>query len=508
MAQNSIRIIQTYNIMILLSSIWLFALAALSIPVAIHLWNIKKGKTLKVGSISLITVSSQKKSRSLKLNDLLLLLLRCLLLALVAFYLAMPIWQRRHSPTVKGWMLIPKEELKEVSQKFKPAIDSLSKAGYEFHYFNKGFQKADLSKALTDTTNYKNTDAAYLGLLQHLDGQVPSSLPVHLFTSDHVNHFTGAKPQIAFALHWQTYIPADSTSTWVEKAWLTNNNDIQIVEGKARPSGIIYTERTIRSADQQTPFVVHTENGKMSVGLKNSNETVVVDTSTWRFAIYADKNSPDAGYVKAALQSIIQFTRHKATIQQYADAAQVPQHQSWVFWLSAKPADQQLNCDNLFAYENGKLKNAGTWISDASSSEQKINLYSSVSAAPNIAYPIWRDGYGDPVLNLQKQEQSNSYHFYSRFDPAWSDLVWSDSFPKMLLKLIAGQSSQPAGKHDRRVMDAKQIMPPVRNEARVATKVIERTDLSHYLWLLLILTFAAERWIAHNKSPKQIAQNG
>ena len=56
-------------------------------------------------------------------------------------------------------------------------------------------------------------------------------------------------------------------------------------------------------------------------------------------------------------------------------------------------------------------------------------------------FPIWRDGFGDPVLSLEKQEQSNLYHFYSRFDPAWSDLVWSDDFPKMLLKLIVATQS-------------------------------------------------------------------
>jgi len=494
--------------MIFLNSIWLFALAALSIPIAIHLWNIKRGKTLKVGSISLITISSQKKSRSLKLNDLLLLLLRCLLLTLVAFILAAPLWQRHNLSTVKGWVLIPKEDLKESHQKFKSTIDSLNKAGYEFHYFNKGFEKTDFSKALADTTIYKNTNISYWSLAQQLDGQVPPTLPVHLFTSNNANHFTGKKPEISLALYWQSYTPADSTSTWVEKAWLTNNNELQIVEGNSKSSSTFYTEHTIRSGDQQTPFVVHTENGKLSVGLKNSNESVVVDTSIWRFAIYADKNSPDAGYVKASLASIVQFTKHRAAIKQYADSGQIPQHQNCVFWLSAKPVNQQLNCDNIFAYENGKVKNTYSWINGESSSKQKINLYRSIATAHSNEYPIWKGGFGEPVLSLQKRGQTNNYHFYSRFDPAWSDLVWSDSFPKMLMELIVGQPAEPDRKYDRRVMDAKQIMPAINSEAHVSNKIVERTDLSHYLWLLLVLIFGAERWLAHNKSLKQIVQNG
>ena len=138
--------------MIFLHPIWFFALAAIGIPLAIHLWNIRKGKTLKVGSIALINAASQKRSLSRRLNDRLLLLLRCLLLILLAFVLSMPLWNRNNNLSkTKGWILIPRENIKETYQKFKPKVDSLIKAGFELHYFNKAFAKADFSKALSDT---------------------------------------------------------------------------------------------------------------------------------------------------------------------------------------------------------------------------------------------------------------------------------------------------------------------------------------------------------------------
>src|SRR5476651_1205398 len=105
--------------MLLVSPIWLFALAAIGIPVIIHLWNIRQGKTLKVGSIALFTQSSPKSSRSFKLMDVLLLLLRCLLLILLAILLAMPLWQQHLQNTkAKGWLLIPKEHLTQAYQHF------------------------------------------------------------------------------------------------------------------------------------------------------------------------------------------------------------------------------------------------------------------------------------------------------------------------------------------------------------------------------------------------------
>jgi hypothetical protein len=494
--------------MILLNSIWLFALAALSIPVAIHLWNIKRGKTLKVGSISLITAASQN-SRSLKLHDLLLLLLRCLLLALVAFVLAMPLWQRYvNTSQIKGWVLVPKESLKETYQKFKPEIDSLNKAGYEFHYFNKGFEKTDLNKILSDTTSFKyNSNTSYWTLVQQLGGQIPSSLPVYLFTPNWASYFKGERPEVALNLHWQSYTPVDSTSSWVAKAWLANKNDIHVVEDNSKPTGTFYTDYTVQPGNSRDmPFVVHTDNGKLTVSLKNAN-SIAVDTSVWRFAIYADRDSPDAGYVKAALESVIQFTKHKAVIKQYADAGQIPAHQSWIFWLSDKPIGKQLvqNYDNLFTYESGKVKDVNSWINDGSESlsKSKIGLYKSIIPTQSSGQAIWYDGFGTSVLSLEKQQQTSMYHFYSRFDPSWSDLVWSNDFPKWMLKLIVNPTKLDE-KYDRRVIEAKQLMPIINNEDHTtAGKIIEQTDLTHYFWLLLVAVFVIERWLAHRSTDKK-----
>ncbi|MBS1519387.1 MAG: BatA domain-containing protein [Bacteroidetes bacterium] len=494
--------------MIFLNPIWFFALAAISIPVAIHLWNIRKGKTLKVGSIALITAASQKKTVSRRLSDILLLLLRCLLLILIAFILAIPLWNRsNYSSKTKRWVLIPKESVKEAYQKFKPKIDSFNKAGFEFHYFDKGFAKGDFNKALADTAHYSNSDASYWTLIQQLSGQIPSSLPVYVFTSNNTTHFTGEKPQVSLNLHWQTYTPSDSISRWIQKAWLTNNGDIEVMQGNSNPTGTSYKNYSLRSGDQSTKFSVHSDNGKLSVGLKNSNQQIPVDTSTWRFSIYADKNSPDAGYLKAALQSIIQFTKHKAVVKQYTDESQIPSQQSWLFWLSLKPINKQVQSDNLFVYESGKVGHTNSWV-EAEVPDKKIELYKSI-ATKDKSFPIWKDGFGNPVLSFENQSGKNLYHFYSRFDPSWSDLVWSDEFPKMILELIVGPATEPDFKHDKRILSDQQIMPVITNEPRASVeKVRDRIDLSRYIWLLLALTFFAERWLAHRNSSNTILNNG
>ena len=494
--------------MIFLHPIWFFALAAIGIPLAIHLWNIRKGKTLKVGSIALINAASQKRSLSRRLNDRLLLLLRCLLLILLAFVLSMPLWNRNNNLSkTKGWILIPRENIKETYQKFKPKVDSLIKAGFELHYFNKAFAKADFSKALSDTAHNYNSAASYWTLIQQLNGQVPQSLPIYICTSNNAYHFTGEKPEVSLNLHWQTYTPVDSASRWIAKAWLTNNGDIEILEGGSNPYGVAYKNYSIRSGDQSTNIAVHSENGKLSVGLKSSNESEPVDTSSWRFSIYANKGSPDAGYLKAALQSVIQFAKHKAVVKQYADESQIPPQQNWLFWLSIKPISKQLQYDNLFNYENGKISRSNSWI-EAGASDPKVALYKTISAGDK-SFAVWEDGFGNPVLSSENQLGKNRYHFYSRFDPAWNDLVWSDEFPKMLLKLIVGTATEPDAKYDKRTLSDQQIMPVNTNEhATSVGKVTDHVDLSHYIWLLLALIFFTERWLAHKNKSKPIMQNG
>lgn len=460
-----------------------------------------------MGSITLIAAASQKRSLSRRLNDVLLLLLRCLLSMLLVFILAMPVWLRNsNSSKTKGWILIPKESVKEVYQKFKPKIGSFSKAGFEFHYFDKGFPKADINKALSDTTHYHNTDASYWTLIRQLNGQIASSLPVYVFTSNNAIHFTGEKPEVSLNLHWQTYTSADSVNRWIAKTWMTNTGDIEAIEGNSNPTGTFYKNYAIRSGDQSTSYAVHSDNGKLAVELKNSNERTAVDTSTSRFAIYADKNGPDAGYLKAALQSVVQFTRHKTVIKQYNESGQIPSKQNWLFWLSTRPVSKQLQYDNLFVYENGKIGHSDSWI-EAPASDQKIELYRSL-AANEKGLAIWKDGFGKPVLSSESQSGKNLYHFYSRFDPAWSDLVWSDEFPKMLLKLIIG-TTQPDTKNDKRILSDPQIMPVITNEHTVlVTKAADHIDMSRYAWLLLALTFFAERWLAHSNTSKPLLKNG
>lgn len=494
-----------------LNPIWLFAIAALSIPVIIHLWNIKPGKTLKVGSITLMTAAAQKSSRSFKLNDVLLFLMRCLLLALLAFLLAMPVWQQYLSAAkTKGWLLIPKESIKEGHNKFKPTIDSLTKAGYEFHYFNKGFTKADLKQVLTDSAAQTKAEPAnYWSLIAQLNNQLPAAMPVYLFTSNQARHFAGNRPSIASNIHWQTYTPADSVNTWIESAWFTNTNAIKVVEGNSKPSGTYFTNYNIQSGGgANAAFTVNINNGKPEISLKNGGQRAIpIDTNSLRIAIFTDKHSTDATYLKAALEAVSNFSGRKTSIKQYNDAGQIPAGQNWIFWLSEKPVDVNSlkKTINILNYEPGQVNSMASWIKtngafSVTGQQRFPALYKLVKGEVANSQPIWLDGYGNTVLDIQQNQHTTSYHFYSRFNPSWNELVWSDGFPKLLLKLMTGENNdEQIVQHDRRVMDQQQLMPDVIPSVKNLDghKITIQTDLTHYFWLALVFVFFIERWLAH-----------
>ncbi|NCD71469.1 BatA domain-containing protein [Mucilaginibacter agri] len=505
-----------------LNPIWFFAAAAMLIPVLIHLWNIRPGKVLKVGSTSLITAASRRSSRSFNLLDILLLLLRCLLLLLLAILLTAPIWQKHVTlAKAKGWVLLPRENFSEGYQHYKTSIDSLTKQGYEFHYFNTDFPKVDLTKLLAETKDLKTIDSvsaqpsSYWDILKQLDNRTPSNLPVYLYTTNSANRFVGDKPQAALNLHWQTFTPADSVTTWVHNAWFNSNNTIRVVEGNSKPSGTTYNYTDIQADKGNSQFTVNVNNGRPEISLANSKaKPVSVDTATLSIAIYNDGKTADAGYLKAALDAVAQFTQRKITVKQYSSANAIPVGESWIFWLSEQPFAARLlqKHSKIFAYQTGKTQTVNTSISTTTdfalpNGSTQIPMFKLVAATRNSGEMMWHDGFGHPVLTVEKQDNAEVYHFYSRFNPTWNDMAWDSSFPKLMLQLIITPAKNTMSEYDRRTLSNEQIQPVKVSETHVvADKFTIQKELGKYFWLALIAIFMVERWLATRY--KTVQSNG
>ena len=71
-------------------SIWFWALAGLTVPVIIHLWNVQHGKIRQVGSILFHSEAARSQAKSNRLSDWLRLILRCLIIILLVILICGP----------------------------------------------------------------------------------------------------------------------------------------------------------------------------------------------------------------------------------------------------------------------------------------------------------------------------------------------------------------------------------------------------------------------------------
>ena len=244
-------------------------MAAIAAPVILHFWNDRRGKVLRIGSISLLTGASQRMAWSRRLSQWWLLLLRCLLLVLLAFLLAGPYWRR--TGHVKGWVL---EDAGSAAVARGVEVDSLVKAGWERH-------------VISDSENYWNGFRA-------ADSAAPAGAPFYVVTTGLVRRFSGERPSTEREVHWDTYTPMDSVRHWIRAAWLSGPDSVRVLTGLSRSTGSSYSEETV-ARGRQLP--------------------VVVDTAVLRVAVCTDPAyRQDGRYVGAALRALQQYTRRRIEV--------------------------------------------------------------------------------------------------------------------------------------------------------------------------------------------------
>src|SRR5687767_2711962 len=110
--------------MLFLNPIWLWGLTGILIPIGIHLLSRKEGRTIKIGSVRHLENTHTKQFKSLRLNEILLLVLRCLLITILVFLLS---GLHIKGTKKKGlqWLLV--EKGLEHEPEFSLLIDSLQR---------------------------------------------------------------------------------------------------------------------------------------------------------------------------------------------------------------------------------------------------------------------------------------------------------------------------------------------------------------------------------------------
>lgn len=451
----------------LLYPIGLLALAGLIIPVIIHLWSVKKGRTLKIGSINLLGESANATSRSFRITDWLLFILRCLLLIIVSFLLAQSLFQKKISSKTKlGWILIDQNQFTSVYAGHQKTIDSLLKLDFELHDFNFGFKQFELKDSLQKT---QKTTLSYHSLFKKLNKSIPNGYTAYLFAPKRLADFEGDLIKINYQLNWLEVKTTDTLKTW------TSNFLGKDYEAKSSPTLTSYTSKPIQDLPSLTVMI-------------------------------AEAKGNDSKYIKAALKTIGDYTKRKIEIREFNNNSNA----DLTFWLSEQqiPASflSKLKPNSkIVAYVNGKINSVNSIIQLSDTETASIDLYQKVEGEIKPGQVIWKDGFGEPLLIKQHLNQISYFYFYSQFNPQWSDLVWSEQFVHALLPIVLGdQKPEDFGfeknENDQRVLVTNQNLLLHNNESNAATVRMENISVTNYLWILALVVLIVERILSFRKT--------
>lgn len=468
----------------LLNPIALFAAAAVIIPVLIHLWNTRKGKTLKIGSIALLAESSKKPARSFRITNWPLLLLRCLLLALLALLIAKPSWQETPSAKNGGWILVPDHELANAYQAHHLLIDSLLQKGFELHNL-----KPQLGKiSLTDTTTYKQSTPDHSNTwayLKYLDAALPSDFTLYVFSEQLAQNYSGRRPASDLNIHWIKLQTPERTDTSFASSYINREGNQISTKRISSATGNYYEESIATSS------IAPDTNLAINIG------------------IYPGNNLSDAKYLQAAIEAIAEYTGRNIVVNK-ANGASTEQV---IFWLQENEPDK-----NVLA----KLVEGGTILryADLASSsiqvpspanpgllplnENNAGQFFKYATTPAKGTAWWTLANGEPLMSVETTNARKTIYFSSRFNPQWTDLVWKESFARLLIPVILPSFNE--NDTDYRKLSSEQVQLKQHRGKRNGTVndlgFMNRIDLSFAGWIILFFVFLTERILSH-RQPKQ-----
>lgn len=169
----------------------LWAILGVLIPVGIHLLSRKEGKVFMVGSIRFLAETSTSRFRSIHLNEVPLLILRCLLITLLVLIIAGMTFNPKHQ---EKWLLI--EPGLEGHEQVSELRDSLIDAGYQARSFSSRFPLT------ADST----TDLNYWGMIEALRKKTLHDVVV--LNRQYATNFKGERIALPPNIKW-IHIPSE-----------------------------------------------------------------------------------------------------------------------------------------------------------------------------------------------------------------------------------------------------------------------------------------------------------
>ncbi len=503
----------------LASPIWLAALAALAIPVIVHLWNLRPRRTIAFGSLRFLQEAAASRSLSRWFSQWTLLLLRCLLLAALAVWLAGPFWRGVDAFSSAGWVLVSPELLRDLrdggeryqlqEHQLAETLASLESAGHELRLFDHGFP---ISPRDGNPADSGSTD--YWSLFRELDSRTDTPREVWIFTPGGVASLRGKRPATGRKVIWHA-IPPRGSRFWIEDAF-TVEGRLSLVVGESdagrtlwhrRETPLPEAEKIIEWDGPAQLEVLANQDGGGTVRIVEDQGRGVLASALFRplapLVIQMSNppdRGPDASYLTEALRAIGEWSGRPLRIEALP-ARELPGTPESSLTFQVGSADVPHAAAFFVDSGDASYRTAHlSWLVPGSNQSAPIPLWRRTEAARGV--PLWLDSSGEPLLVLE--EATGNLRLATRLHPGWSGLVFDSSFVELLYHwLLVDPLARRRGPEpglDQRQADPSQFDPAQPAEARPGAAP-SQFDLSTPFWLLLLALFCLERWIADRKVP-------
>ena len=288
---------------------YLWALWGLLVPIAIHLWSKKEAKTIKVGSVQLLSESKSKRSSSLQLNEWLLLLLRLIVLSLVVLLMAKPQWTNK-SYAAEVVYLVEPSLANNIN--LKPMLDSLSQEN-EVRLLQKHFPAYTVAEDMVSDKNVPD----YWQLASEMDALETDSIVV--LTKGLLQGLKGMRPRTHNNIHW---IQMDVATSAIEKPiWAYKDNErvrlISVISNAERTSFI-----TDEISEGDTTIQPNETGDSIKIDLENGTETVPVSIvrPLEITLFYSDSLMAEKDYIETSFMALSSYLHREIKVNTKKDS--------------------------------------------------------------------------------------------------------------------------------------------------------------------------------------------
>ncbi|NER15882.1 BatA domain-containing protein [Spongiivirga citrea] len=426
--------------MTFLNPTYLWALFALAIPIAIHLWSKKEGRTIKIGSIKLIEESDSKKSSSIQLNELLLLLLRLFLITVLVFIIAEP--QLRKNVTTTPLTYIVEPSLLN-DTKIAAIIDTLDESSIRLLQKDfPEFEDVDLN-AIVETPNYWD-------LAKQMKDIRTDSIVV--FTSAFSKGIKGIRPVLDNRIQWVVFNTEMSLREPIKAE--RKGDSIKLVSVLSNSEKHIYDRNIVKVNDNAIQLnnigdsLVFNENGLV----KRLKVDSAREIKTHIF--FEDSLLNEKRYAEASLNAISKYTKYHIEVSSSNDSSSVKNIEyDLLVWLSNKQAPK--NEGKLLVYKPDNLANS----------------------------------------LIEKSEEPDMFYLTASLN---SDTVIGQHFAEQLLKIL-GLNNDLKKEKIEQYDNTSVALNEISTTGDESIKSIHKTvnvSITKWLWLLLVVSLIAERIVS------------